>query len=162
MKEIYLLLGSNLGNREEIMTDAIEMIGEEIGHIDKKSMLYETEPWGFDHENSFLNQVISCHSKLSPLSILDKIHEIEFSLGRERKNGVGYEGRTVDIDILLIEGDIIKHPKLNVPHLKMQERRFVLIPLAQVAPKIVHPILNKTILQLLKNCDDQLEVTPYQ
>ncbi|MGE5424685.1 MAG: 2-amino-4-hydroxy-6-hydroxymethyldihydropteridine diphosphokinase [Syntrophothermus sp.] len=151
----YLLLGSNSGNRELLLLEAVRMISEKIGPVADMSPVYETEPWGFRDEISFLNQVIKVQTELNPESVLHECLSIERILGRVRVEGQkGYASRIIDIDILLYDDLVINEKELVVPHPRMHLRKFTLLPLSDVAAQLVHPLLKKTISQLLSECED--------
>lgn len=143
MHTTYLALGSNLGNRRQLMARAIELIGREVGIVERKSELYESEPWGFDSENRFLNAVVKVQTELEPMELLRVTQHIERLLGRKHKTAaptgpVGnsnkpvYHDRTMDIDILLYDDLSIDEPTLKIPHPLMTERDFVMVPLREV------------------------------
>ena len=154
---VYLLLGSNLGKPEEYLKMARSMLSQRVGIVEKTSSLYRTEPWGFRHENFFLNQVLCVRTDLNPETLLELIHSIEADLGRVRL-GNGYQARTIDIDILLYDQQIVNQPELQIPHLRLHERRFTLLPLVEIAPTLKHPVFNLTVSELLAHCDDECEV----
>lgn len=153
MAVVYLILGSNLGNRYGLLENTKLHIAERVGVITGQSSVYESEPWGFTHENLFLNQVISVETKLSPLQLLDQISEIENKLGRIR-NAQGYEARTIDIDILFFDQEIISEARLTIPHPEIQNRQFVLQPMAELAADFIHPVFKATIADLKEICSD--------
>jgi 2-amino-4-hydroxy-6-hydroxymethyldihydropteridine diphosphokinase len=153
----YLLLGGNLGNREANLKKAIELLNDKIGEVIASSSLYETAAWGKTDQPAFLNQAIALQTNLSALEVLDLALGIEQELGRVRKDKWGE--RLIDIDLILFGDQIINIPdKLQVPHPHMQSRKFVMEPLAEIAPEVVHPVLGETILSISRNIDDPLEV----
>ena len=154
---IFLLLGSNLGDRMKQLEEATAIISKTIGSVVLQSSTYETEPWGFSAEDKFLNKAIRAMTFLSPEEIMEKINEIEKMFGRERQNE-GYSSRTLDIDILFYDDLILDQEGLKIPHPRLQDRRFVLIPLNEIAPRLVHPSLKKTIEELLFERKDEKEV----
>jgi len=157
MHKVYLLLGSNLGNSLEHINTAVEEISIHIGKVTKKSSLYKSEPWGFDAENYFLNQVIEIETNLAPELLLHSILEIENNLGRKRTAG-NYESRTIDIDILFYDNLIIKTSNLSIPHPLIPIRRFTLIPLNEIASFYMHPETQLSIKETLNQCKDISEV----
>lgn len=157
MNKVFLGIGTNLGNRKANLRKAIEMIGEQIGKVIRSSSVYETAPWGFDAENDFLNMVVLAESAFTPSELLKKIISIESMLGRER-NQDRYSSRIIDIDILLYDDLIINENGLKIPHPLMHERRFVLVPLNELDPDLIHPVKGKSIRVLLEECRDRSEV----
>lgn len=157
MAHTFLILGGNLGDRYSYMDKAKALIAERLGNIILASSFYETEPWGFSHEQLFLNQVIRIETSLLPSKLLDNIKEIEMSLGRMRDKD-RYSARTIDVDILFYDDLIIASPDLIIPHPRIASRRFVLEPLAEIAPELIHPVYHKTIGQLLETCEDTCNV----
>jgi len=152
MAIVYLSLGSNLGNRRKQLIIALAKIAERAGDILALSGFYETEPWGFQSIHSFLNVVAKLETSLSPHDLLSMTQQIERELGRKAKTDDShYEDRLVDIDILLYDDLVINASELIIPHPLMHQRLFVLEPLAEIAPKIKHPVLDLTIAGLLKN-----------
>lgn len=159
MNLIYLSLGSNLGRREQHLDEALKLIQSRIGTIEAISSYYESEPWGYTSENWFCNCCVSLRSNLQPLVLLDRVLAIEQEMGRERR-GAGYGDRIIDIDLLLYEDNRLDHPRLSLPHPSMGDRRFVLIPLAEIAPELIHPVTRLSISKMLQECTDLTEVTP--
>lgn len=152
----YLLLGGNQGNIRRIFSQAIDMLNISVGPVQDISPLYRTEPWGFQSEDAFLNQVITIQTDLSPDMLLKEVLIIEEKLGRSRQdNSNGYQSRTIDIDILFYNDEIIKRKDLIIPHPKLHLRKFTLAPLNDIAPGLNHPVLNKTISELIRTCDDK-------
>ena len=153
MNKAYLLLGGNLGNKTENLQKATTHIEKSIGKIVLKSSVYETAPWGFFHEESFLNQAVLVETTHNSQQLLRKIIEIELKMGRKRSR-VKWQERTIDIDILFFNDSIIEREELKIPHPHMQERKFALIPLNELAPGLMHPIFKMTINELLQDCKD--------
>lgn len=148
---IYLGLGTNEGNKEENIRGAIEELSHLLGTPTAVATIIETEPWGFRSDNSFLNTVVAFKSTLAPEEILKATQEIERRLGRTKKSIDGcYSDRPIDIDILLYGSRVIESKHLTIPHPLLHKRLFVLQPLAQIAPGLIHPILGKSIAELLK------------
>ena len=130
---VFLGLGSNLGERQANIERAIELISERVGEVIRRSSLIETEPWGFESENKFLNGVILCETTLTPRQVLRKTQKIERDMGRKKKtSSLQYSDRPIDIDILLYDDLMVDEPDLKIPHPRMQEREFVMIPLKEI------------------------------
>lgn len=160
MSLVFLQLGSNIGERDLVLDKAKKNIEKKIGTITKESTIYETQPWGFNTENLFLNQVIAVETKIEPHELLEIVLKIETLLGRTRKSDK-YESRIIDIDILFYDDKIINTEKLIIPHPLIQQRLFVLQPLNEIAGDFFHPVLKTTINKLLLNCEDKLEIKKY-
>ena len=144
--KIVLAFGSNLGDREEYILAAYRLLEEELGELIKKSSFIETSPWGFESENSFINSVAEFETKKTPYEALEICNIIEKELGRERNpEYIGYQNRTIDIDILFYEDIVLDSPTLKIPHPLIAERDFVLIPLKEILPNLIHPVLKKEI-----------------
>jgi 2-amino-4-hydroxy-6-hydroxymethyldihydropteridine diphosphokinase len=159
MNDVYLLTGGNLGNRKAQLELACAAIGASVGVVKRASRLYETAPWGLAGQPAFLNQVLWVQTVLSGPEVLHEALRIEAQMGRQRQQR--YAARTIDIDVLLFNHDVIDLPELVVPHPAMALRRFVLAPLAELAGQYRHPVLNLTIAQLLQHCPDPLEVAVF-
>lgn len=151
---IFILLGTNLGEKAQNINKAIQLIEERIGLIISKSSLYETQAWGLTDQPSFYNQVIQVDSTLNPLKMLEEINKIEALMGRTRF--IKWGERIIDIDILYYHQQIIDLPNLQIPHPGIPDRRFTLIPLEEIASELIHPILFKTQKELLDECRDDL------
>ena len=153
--KIYLSLGTNIGNKEENLTRAIELLSLALGKCLAVSTYHETTPWGFDSKNSFLNCAAVFNTETTALQLLDITENIERELGRTTKSTNGnYSDRIIDIDILLCDGEVIETPRLTVPHPLMHKRTFVLAPLAEIAPDTIHPTSGKSISELLAECNE--------
>jgi len=150
MAVVYLGLGSNLGQKEEFLRLAISKIEKQIGHVKALSAFYESAPWGFESPHSFINACAATETILTPHECLYAIASIESSLGRSKNASGEYMDRVIDIDILFYDQLVIEDKNLTIPHPLLHQRLFVLYPLAEIAPKLVHPLLHKTIESLLK------------
>lgn len=155
--QIYLLTGGNLGDRHGLLERAKKKIVEKIGKVVKESSIYETTPWGFNSEQDFLNQVLYVSTDLPSKEVLNKCFEIENELGRVRQSEQ-YSSRTIDIDILFYNDEIIHEQELIIPHERLHKRRFTLEPLVEIAPNLIHPVIKKSISEILKECNDKSEV----
>lgn len=153
---IYLGLGTNLGDKELNLRVAVQKIEERIGKVISLSAFYATAPWGFSSDNAFLNAAVCIETTLSPLEVLFESQSIEREMGRTHKsvNGV-YSDRVIDVDLLLYDDLILDTPTLKLPHPLMQERAFVMEPLAEIAPDVMHPVLNKTMQELYRTLVSQ-------
>ena len=159
MNEVYLQLGSNIGDRLDNLDQSIKIITERIGNVLERSSVYESTPWGVENQRNFLNQVIFVKSNFDPYTILDLVLQIEKDMGRIRIEKWGE--RIIDIDILFIDDLIIESENLCIPHEFIAKRKFVLQPMCEIAPVFIHPKLNKTISQLLEECIDDEKVNVY-
>ena len=138
MATMYLSLGTNLGNRHENLSRAQELIGREVGTVVSASDIIETEPWGFESSNRFLNMAVKVETTLQPLEVFHTTQEIERKLGRTQKSvNREYHDRMIDIDILLYDDLVMNTPELTIPHPLMYQREFVMKPLSQIAPELV-------------------------
>ena len=157
MINLYLLLGGNLGDKSLIFKEAIMLLNELVGKIIYRSHIYETEPWGFISSDLFWNQVLELSVSISPQEVLILIQQIEHQLGRTRQSQQ-YDSRIIDIDILFYGDQIISLDNLTIPHPRIQDRKFVLVPLNEIVPELMHPVFQKSIGQLLIECTDHLRV----
>ena len=156
MNQSYLLIGGNLGNRQENLEKAGQLIAANAGQVRKSSSLYETEAWGIHDQPAFLNQVLFVVTKLDPRQLLSTILDIEHQMGRERTQKFG--PRSIDIDILFYNNEIMDEPGLTIPHPQLHLRRFTLEPLNEIAPSYFHPVIQKSVSDLLRDCPDSLAV----
>ena len=156
MIDVFLLLGSNLGDRRLFLQKAIDLIEADIAPVVNQSSVYETQSWGKSDAPDYLNQVIQLKTNLSPRDVLQKALYIENILGRKRKEKWG--SRTMDIDILFYGQDVISEPDLVIPHPELHNRRFTLVPLSEIAPDLIHPVLHKSIFYLKTELKDNLIV----
>ncbi len=154
----YLLTGGNIEPRYDLIRQAAVMIDISAGSLYKWSSVYESEAWGFEADRKFLNQILCIETYLAPVELLECVLEIETKLGRIRNRNGQFESRRMDIDILYFDNEIIDTPRLVVPHPRLHMRRFTLMPLAEIAPDFVHPVLKKTNIELLAALDDHQEV----
>ncbi len=160
MKIVFLGIGTNLGSRERNLSEALAMIAENIGKILMSSSVYESEPWGFKSDDKFLNMVVKVETTLSASGLLGRILMDEVLLGRVRA-GKQYTSRKIDVDILFYEDLILNEESLKIPHPHLHVRKFVLIPLCEIEPEFMHPVLKKNVTELLKMCEDKSEVRKY-
>ena len=156
MDTAYLLAGSNIGNKTAYLQQATKIVEERCGYIIARSHIYETAAWGVLDQPSFYNQAFAVQTHLSPEVLMQTLLDIEAIIGRQRLQKMG--PRIIDLDILMIDELIFNTPLLTVPHPHLPERRFALTPLAEIAPNLIHPVLHKTITQLLEECGDVLPV----
>ncbi len=156
MHQVFVSLGSNVGNRKENLKQALLYLKQnnQILHI---SSVYETAPWGNADQGNFLNQIAEIASDYKPAELLEFLQDIESQMGREPSE-MRYQPRVIDIDILFYEHIIITSPALMIPHPLIHERRFILVPMVEIAEKFVHPVLGRTMKELLDRCDDDLEI----
>lgn len=157
MSKLFLLLGANLGDKKQVFANALKKLAIRVGDIEKLSSIYETEPWGFESPDLFWNQVVQIETQLELLEVLRETQEIEKALGRVRKSKQ-YVSRLIDIDLLFYDDLIFETPVLEVPHPRIAERRFVLVPLSELVADLIHPTSKKNIAQLLTECSDPLIV----
>jgi 2-amino-4-hydroxy-6-hydroxymethyldihydropteridine diphosphokinase len=153
---VYLLLGTNIGHKEQHLETAIGFIQHDIGNIQTLSSIYQTAAWGNENQDDFLNQVLICETSLEANEVLEKVLEIEKKMGRQRL--VKNEPRIIDIDILFFNKEVIAQEFLVVPHPLIHARRFVLAPLDEISPDFIHPVSGNAISQMLEECEDPLPV----
>ncbi|MEO8759560.1 MAG: 2-amino-4-hydroxy-6-hydroxymethyldihydropteridine diphosphokinase [Bacteroidia bacterium] len=158
MNEVYLCLGGNLGNCLENLNRACQLINEKAGKLVQCSFIYQSQAWGMDAAPDFYNQVIKIETKFTAQQLISALLDIEKTLGRERIETIGYQNRIMDIDILFFNDEVIKTDLLEIPHPRLHLRQFVLQPLNEIAPNFMHPLLQKTITELLMTCPDKGEV----
>lgn len=156
---IYLLLGSNLGDSRALLQHAATQLEQQLGNINKRSAMYKTAAWGKTDQPDFVNQVLELHTRFSAMETLNIMLKIEQQMGRQRSEL--YAPRTIDIDLLFFNQHIIDLPNLQVPHPRIAERRFVLVPMNELAPDFKHPVWHKTIRQLLLECPDTGDVKKF-
>jgi 2-amino-4-hydroxy-6-hydroxymethyldihydropteridine diphosphokinase len=154
MNTAILLIGGNLGNRTALLQQAVQLIEQQAGKVVKLSGLYETAPWGNVQQPDYLNQALQIATPLEPLPLLHTLLNIEREIGRIRQQKWG--ARVIDIDIIFYNDAVISLPELKIPHPRMQNRQFVLVPLNEILPDWVHPVFQQTVHALLAACDDEL------
>ena len=157
MHQVFLSIGGNLGNKRANFDKVYTHIQNELGSIILRSSVYETPPWGFDSEDPFWNQVLCIETHLNPSEILEIIKKIDAAFGRKRISE-GYSSREMDVDILYFDDQIINAENLTIPHPLLHKRLFVLVPLAEIVPDFVHPVLRLTSVEMLSVCADKSEV----
>ncbi|WP_299754512.1 2-amino-4-hydroxy-6-hydroxymethyldihydropteridine diphosphokinase [uncultured Pontibacter sp.] len=160
MPKVYLLLGGNLGDRTSYLQQARESINQQVGRLMRSSKIYETAAWGKTDQPNFLNQVLEVQTELTPEQVLQQINQIEQELGRIRHEHWG--ARVIDIDILFYANQVQQTQRLTIPHPQLHLRRFTLLPLSELVPELEHPLLHKSINQLLQECPDELEVWEFE
>lgn len=156
MHTAYLLTGSNLGDRTSYLRQAYRLIEQYCGTVQSASSFYQTAAWGLTDQPDFYNQALAMQTKLQPAALMQQLLDIEQIIGRKRSIKMG--PRIIDIDILLLDEAVISTELLTVPHPFLQDRKFALLPLAEIAPAVMHPVLHKTVQQLLDECTDTLNV----
>jgi len=156
MNKVFLLIGGNMGDRLQNLHQAISLIAASCGPVIQQSAVYETAAWGKTDQAAFLNQALLLTTSLTPHELITTLLSVEEQMGRRRMERNG--PRVIDIDIIFYNDLVMHEPHLTIPHPQLQNRRFVLIPLNEIAPAFVHPVFHKTIAQLLEECEDDLGV----
>ncbi len=159
MPKLVLHIGSNLGNRTENIARAIASLQKRVGVITQQSAIYKTAAWGVENQPDFLNIALILETIMLPEEVLDAVLPIELEIGRIRNERWG--PRLIDIDIMFYNDWRIDYPNLTIPHPRIHERNFVLIPLAEIIPHFVHPVLGRTILELKETCIDESDVEKF-
>lgn len=159
LEKIYLLTGSNLGNREQQLMQAVQMLNENTGEVTAQSSFYETEAWGLTDQPDFLNQALELITLLSPQQLIESILKIEKEMGRIRNEK--WTARLIDIDMIFYGSRIIKAETLTIPHPFMHERNFVLVPLMEIAADFIHPVFKLSVRELYERCEDRLTVKTF-
>ena len=157
MNKAVLLLGSNLGDGQLLFQQVISLIEKRLGKLEKKSALYQSPPWGFEHENDFINQVVVVNTEKDAEEVMQSCLKIEVNLGRKRTTQ-GYGARTIDIDVLFVNDEVMETESLVLPHPRLHLRKFTLLPLVELMPNFVHPKLHKSMQSLLIASEDNCEV----
>lgn len=158
ISEVVIGLGSNLGDRMEILRGSLDILRREAGEITAVSSVWETDPWGFEAETKFLNMAATIKTALKPLVLMQLFRSVEGRLGRRKVSNRRYESRIIDLDILQWGQTVISVPGLEIPHPKMADRRFVLVPMSEIVPSLVHPVTGLSVGEMLSMCGDESEV----
>ena len=158
MNKVVLLLGSNLGDGQLLFQQVISLIDDRLGKLEMQSALYQSPPWGFEHENDFINQVLIIITEKHAEQVLQTCLQIEVDLGRKRKEQTGYSARVIDIDVLFVNDEVFDSEHLILPHPRLHLRKFTLLPLVELIPNFVHPTLHKSMQALLIASEDNSKV----
>jgi 2-amino-4-hydroxy-6-hydroxymethyldihydropteridine diphosphokinase len=159
MNKVFLLIGGNMGDRLQNLHQAIALLSATVGPVIQQSAVYETAAWGKTDQAAFLNQALLLNTSLSARELITAVLLVEERMGRHRTELFG--PRVIDIDIMFYNDEVINEPHLTIPHPQLQNRRFALVPLNEIAPNLMHPVLNKTLEELLVECQDELPVVNY-
>jgi 2-amino-4-hydroxy-6-hydroxymethyldihydropteridine diphosphokinase len=162
MVQVAIILGANQSDPERVVSAAIRLIEGNVGAVIKFSKKYKTQPWGYESVNPYLNMVLIVESDLDNFKLMETLLRIEKILGRKRVQQSGYSDRMIDLDVLYIDSQVIDTEVLQVPHPRLHLRIFCLLPLMDVNPQWIHPILNKDINQMLSHCEDEGEITIWE
>lgn len=165
MARTVIITGGNIGEMKPRLRHAQQLINQNIGIVLRCSHVYESEPWGFTAENRFMNQAMVVDTELSPAELLDAVQEIERQLGRDREaeaaqktnSGERYSSRVIDVDIIFYDDLVMESETLTIPHPLMHEREFVLAPLSEIAPAMIHPVFGKSVEQLRRELSERLK-----
>ena len=159
-EQVFILLGTNLGFRKENLSRSIVEIEKISNSTLRTSFIYKAEAWGYESDHYFLNQCVSFYTDLKALELLIQLKNVEEKLGRLEKKSTSYEDRIIDIDILFYGNKIVNMEELIIPHPRLAERKFALLPLAELDPELIHPVFKKSITMLLEECldDSELEI----
>lgn len=162
MEQVVLLLGTNLGDKAKLLNLTIERIRHQIGEVSQQSHVYATPAWGFESDHEFYNQVVILHTRLAPENLLIELKKLELELGRDplkkSTNGI-YQDRLIDIDILFYGSQTFRSNQLDIPHPRLHLRKFTLVPLVEILPAFIHPVLEKSTQLLLNQCNDPINPT---
>ncbi len=161
-QKVYISLGGNLGQRHRFIHGALRSLEQRLGKLIAASQLYETPPWGFESDHAFLNAVAIFHTSSSPQEVLEILLNTERTFGRKRTEGIGYTSRTLDLDLLFYGDEVLRAEDLELPHPRIPQRAFVLVPLAEIAGDYIHPLEQKTIRELLTLCPDTSPIHPWK
>jgi 2-amino-4-hydroxy-6-hydroxymethyldihydropteridine diphosphokinase len=161
-QEVYISLGGNLGQRHRFILGALEALELRLGQLIASSQLYETPPWGFESDHSFLNAVAIFQTSHSPQEVLEVLLKTERTFGRKRIESPNYTSRTLDLDLLFYGNEVLNTKDLQLPHPRIPQRAFVLVPLAEIAADYLHPVEQKTIRELLTLCPDKSQIHPWK
>jgi 2-amino-4-hydroxy-6-hydroxymethyldihydropteridine diphosphokinase len=158
--QLIILLGGNAPETAKLFTRAIPMLENAFGPVRASSAVYQSKAWGYDSTLPYLNSVLVFETRLQPTFCLTAVLEIEKLLGRVRSSGSRYSDRSIDIDLLFCGNQVVSHAALEIPHPRLHLRKFTLVPLAEVFPTFIHPVLNQSVAELLEKCPDVTDIKP--